>query len=74
MSEFSNLDAKAKAFVIAIGATLRRNREQRGWSHEDLSAGLVSYQTAGPVGYSSQSATDLMRNLILWSSARVEGD
>lgn len=36
-------------------------------SNEDLSAGLVGYSTSGPSGYSSQSATDLMRNIILWA-------
>lgn len=40
MSEFSGIDARARAFVIAIGAILRRNRERRGWSHEDLCARL----------------------------------
>ena len=39
-------------------------------SNEDLSAGLVGYQTAGPIGYTPQSATDLMRNIILWSASR----
>ncbi len=40
-------------------------------SNEDLSAGLVAYQTSGPIGYTPQSATDLMRNVILWSTART---
>ena len=39
-------------------------------SNEDLSAGLVAYQTSGPIGYTPQSATDLMRNIILWSASR----
>lgn len=39
-------------------------------SNEDLSAGLVAYQTSGPIGYTPQSATDLMRNIVLWSAER----
>ncbi len=39
-------------------------------SNEDLSAGFVAYQTSGPIGYTTQSATDLMRNIILWSAGR----
>ena len=39
-------------------------------SNEDLSAGLVAYQTTGPIGYTPQSATDLMRNILLWSASR----
>ena len=39
-------------------------------SNEDISAGLVAYQTSGPIGYTPQSATDLMRNIILWAASR----
>jgi hypothetical protein len=35
-------------------------------SHEDISGGLVGYSTAGINGYAPVSATDLMRNMILW--------
>jgi hypothetical protein len=42
-------------------------------SNEDLSAGLVGYATAGPSGYSSSSATDLLRNILLWSASREAG-
>src|SRR5688500_1110394 len=42
-------------------------------SNEDLSAGLVAYQASGPIGYTPQSATDLMRNIVLWSISRTPG-
>jgi hypothetical protein len=40
-------------------------------SYEDLSGGLVGYPTAGLTGYSSTSAVDLMRNIILWRSSAL---
>jgi hypothetical protein len=36
-------------------------------SAEDLSAGLVGQDINGIVGYSPDSATDLMRNILLWA-------
>jgi hypothetical protein len=39
-------------------------------SADDLSAGIVGYPTDGIVGYSPQSATDLVRNIILWRAAQ----
>ncbi|HVT88350.1 MAG TPA: DUF4159 domain-containing protein [Tepidisphaeraceae bacterium] len=41
-------------------------------SHEDMSGGLVAYTTAGLVGYSPNSATDLMRNIILWRASALK--
>lgn len=35
-------------------------------SEEDLSSGLVGHAVDGIVGYAPQSATDLLRNLLLW--------
>ena len=35
-------------------------------SEEDLSSGLVGHGIDGIIGYSPQSATDLVRNLLLW--------
>lgn len=40
-------------------------------SYEDLSAGLVGYSTAGVTGYTSASAVDLVRNIILWRSSAL---
>jgi len=40
-------------------------------SADDLSAGLVGYQTDGIVGYSSASATELMRNILLWRLTQI---
>jgi hypothetical protein len=37
-------------------------------SSEDLSAGLVGYNIDGIVGYSPASATEIVRNIILWSA------
>ena len=38
-------------------------------SPEDLSAGLVGYNIDGIVGYSPASATELMRNIVLWANS-----
>lgn len=38
-------------------------------SNEDISGGLVGYSHAGLVGYTPASATDLMRNIILWRAS-----
>lgn len=38
-------------------------------SNEDLSGGLVGYSTAGLVGYAPTSATELVRNIILWRAS-----
>lgn len=40
-------------------------------SAEDISGGLVGYNTAGLTGYSPASATDLMRNIILWRASAL---
>ena len=40
-------------------------------SPDDLSAGIVGYPKDGIAGYSPQSATDLMRNIILWRQAQL---
>src|SRR5207244_7443804 len=40
-------------------------------SADDLSAGLVGYPTDGIVGYASPSATELMRNIVLWRMAQL---
>ena len=40
-------------------------------SEEDLSAGLVGYSTDGIVGYAPSSATELMRNILLWRAAEI---
>jgi hypothetical protein len=39
-------------------------------SQEDLSGALVGYATTGPIGYSPASATDIIRNLVLWRASR----
>jgi len=39
-------------------------------SPEDLSAGLVGYNIDGIVGYSPASATELVRNIVLWARAQ----
>jgi len=39
-------------------------------SADDLTAGMVGYPTDGIVGYSAASATDLIRNIILWRNAK----
>jgi hypothetical protein len=43
------------------------------FSREDLSAGLVGEQVDGIVGYTPRSATELMRNLILYSTEQEAG-
>jgi hypothetical protein len=40
-------------------------------SSDDLSAGLVGYPTDGIVGYTPQTATDLMRNILLWRLGKL---
>ena len=40
-------------------------------SADDLTAGMVGYPTDGIVGYSPASATELMRNIILWRMAKL---
>jgi hypothetical protein len=40
-------------------------------SSEDLSGGLVGYTTAGLVGYVPASATDIVRNIILWRLSQI---
>jgi hypothetical protein len=44
------------------------NRVAVFFSREDISAGLVGEPVDGILGYSPQTATDLMRNIILYSS------
>ncbi|HMB94413.1 MAG TPA: DUF4159 domain-containing protein, partial [Tepidisphaeraceae bacterium] len=39
-------------------------------SYEDLSGGLVGYPTAGLNGYTPASATELVRNIILWRAEK----
>ena len=41
-------------------------------SNEDLSGALVGYNIAGISGYAPGSATDLMRNLVLWRMSLVK--
>ena len=41
-------------------------------SYEDLSGGLVGYSTGGLTGYSPASATDLLRNIILWRTSALK--
>jgi hypothetical protein len=40
-------------------------------SNEDLSGGLVGYSTSGLTGYVPASATDLVRNIILWRTSAM---
>lgn len=40
-------------------------------SYEDVSGGLVGYSTAGLTGYMPPSATDLVRNIILWRTSAL---
>ena len=47
-----------------VGITQNR-RVAAYFSQEDLSAGLVGQPTDGIIGYTPQSATDIMRNMIL---------
>jgi hypothetical protein len=41
-------------------------------SNEDLSGALVGYNTAGLTGYTTPSATDIVRNIILWRLSLVK--
>lgn len=40
-------------------------------SEEDLSGGLVGYTTAGLNGYTPQSATEIVSNLVLWRTSKL---
>ena len=44
------------------------NRPAVFFSREDLSAGIVGEPVDGVVGYTPETATDLMRDLILYGS------
>ena len=47
---------------------MRGDRIAVFYSREDLSAGMVGEPVDGIVGYSPQSATDLLRNIVLYGA------